>query len=294
MLNQNISDQLDYLVIGHLSCDLPPGTDHHSHNGNPIPGARLGGTAAYASLTARAMGLRTGIVTAVGDDISLDPLSGISIAGIDTDKSTSFENIMTPKGRIQKIHHIAPIISPYFVPQGWRNTPVVHLGPIVHEIDLDIIRLFPDSFIGITPQGWLRQWNKDGLVRPDYWLEARFVLEKTNAAIISQEDAAFNPTIIEEMAMYVPILVVTKAAEGADIYQDGDIIHVPTQAVVEVGPVGAGDIFAAIFFIHLQRTHNPIEAAQLAASLASISVTRSGLQSIPTREEVYTTLEMVI
>jgi len=43
---------VDYLVIGHIACDLTPA------------GPRLGGTAAYAALTARALGLRVGVVTA--------------------------------------------------------------------------------------------------------------------------------------------------------------------------------------------------------------------------------------
>ena len=42
---------IDYLVLGHITCDVS--TD----------GYRLGGTATYATLTARALGLRVGVVT---------------------------------------------------------------------------------------------------------------------------------------------------------------------------------------------------------------------------------------
>ena len=41
-------EPVDYLVIGHLSCDITP------------EGPRLGGTAAYAALTSHALGLRVG------------------------------------------------------------------------------------------------------------------------------------------------------------------------------------------------------------------------------------------
>ncbi len=44
-------DPVDYLVIGHIARDLTPS------------GPRLGGTVAYSGLTARALGLRVGIVT---------------------------------------------------------------------------------------------------------------------------------------------------------------------------------------------------------------------------------------
>ena len=51
-------EPVDYLVIGHVTEDLTP------------TGPRLGGTAAFAALTARAFGLRTGIVTSVGEGAS--------------------------------------------------------------------------------------------------------------------------------------------------------------------------------------------------------------------------------
>jgi hypothetical protein len=49
-------EPVDYLVIGHVAHDLTP------------QGPRLGGTAAYSALTARALGYRAGIVTACGPD----------------------------------------------------------------------------------------------------------------------------------------------------------------------------------------------------------------------------------
>ena len=52
MLNLVLLEPVDYLVIGHVAHDLTP------------QGPRLGGTVAYSALTAQALGLRVGIVTA--------------------------------------------------------------------------------------------------------------------------------------------------------------------------------------------------------------------------------------
>jgi hypothetical protein len=82
-------EPVDYLVLGHLTCDLTP------------DGPRLGGGAAYAALTARAMGLRAGIVTAWGREIPLSELEGIPVVALEAGHSTTFENIYTPKGRVQ-------------------------------------------------------------------------------------------------------------------------------------------------------------------------------------------------
>ena len=49
---------------------------------------------------------------------------------------------------------------------------------------------------------------------------------------------------------------------------------------------GAGDIFATAFFIRLQETRDPWEAARFATQLSARSVTRAGLDGIPTRLEI--------
>jgi len=54
----------------------------------------------------------------------------------------------------------------------------------------------------------------------------------------------------------------------------------------EVDPVGAGDIFAAAFFSRLQQTRDPWEAARFGTQLASVSVSRRGIEGIPTEDEV--------
>ena len=49
---------------------------------------------------------------------------------------------------------------------------------------------------------------------------------------------------------------------------------------------GAGDVFAAAFFVRLLETRDPWEAARFANRVAAVSVTRPGLQGIPTPTEV--------
>ena len=79
-------EPVDYLAIGHLTEDLTPA------------GSRLGGTAAFAALTARAFGLRTGIITSVGESTSLHELQGIPVLTVPTEHSTTFENILKHGG----------------------------------------------------------------------------------------------------------------------------------------------------------------------------------------------------
>ncbi|MCD6401675.1 MAG: hypothetical protein J7L73_07075 [Anaerolineales bacterium] len=275
MLIRNYPESIDYLVIGHLSLDITP------------EGKRLGGTAAYSALTAKALGLQVGIVTSWGYELPLDILEGIQIINYPTERSTTYENVPTSNGRIQYIYHRAPILRQNIIPETWLKTPIVHLCPIAQEVDPTIIRSFHNSFVGVTPQGWLREFNKDGMIRPGEWLESRFVLDHANAAVISNEDINCDNQRIEEFALSSKVLVVTEAADGAVVYWNGEVRRVQTQRVPEVDATGAGDIFATAFFYHYFHNKDPWGAAKFANRIATISVTRGGLSSVPTSEEVH-------
>ncbi len=277
-------EPVDYLVIGHLTRDLTPN------------GPKLGGTASYASLAARALGARVGVLTACQDCLSTPELdgAGIRVVGLRAEETTTFENIQTPNGRIQYLHSLAPTIDLSMVPEPWRNTPIVHLGPVAREVDPTITRAFTNSFIGLTPQGWLRSWDAEGRVSFTEWPEASFVLQSANAAVISIEDVRGNESIVEEMASSVRVLAVTEGANGARLYWNGDLRRFRPPHMVEVDPTGAGDIFAAAFFIRLNATRDPWEAARFATNLAAYSVQRVGLDGIPRPEEVQTVMAEVI
>jgi sugar/nucleoside kinase (ribokinase family) len=274
MRNITPLEPIDYLVIGHITRDLTE------------EGPRIGGTAAYSGLTARALGLRVGIVTSWGEDVPNATLGDIPICNLSVDQSTTFENLNTPEGRVQIIHSVASSLDLHLVPETWRSAPIVHLGPVAQEVEPGLVRYFPASLICLTPQGWLRAWNKDGTVYPTEWPEAPFLLSQAGAVVLSIEDVEGKESRIEEMASHCRVLAVTEAAEGVRLYWNGDVRRFRRTAIKEVDPTGAGDIFAAAFFTRLHSTRDPWEAARFATNLSSFSVTRTGLASIPKPEEI--------
>ncbi len=268
-------EPIDYLVIGHVTQDVAPN------------GFTLGGTVSYASKTAKALGLRVGIVTAHSKDLVMPELDGIQISAVLDGHTSTFENINTPHGRIQYIHHIATRLTLANVPELWRNTPIVHIGPVCQETDSNMVRGFhSDTLIGITPQGWFRTWDENGRVGFAEWPEANYVFEHVHAVVLSIEDVRGNENIIEDFAAHTKILVVTEGPAGARVYWNGDLRRFPAPREDEVDPTGAGDIFATSFFIHLRKTRDPWEAARFANQLAALSVTRRGLDAVPTADEV--------
>ncbi len=274
MFNITPLEPVNYLIIGHLTYDLTPS------------GPRLGGTVSYAGLTAHALGLRVGIVTSWGGELPLGKLKSIPIISYPAEHSTTFENIYTEKGRIQVVHTVAPRLDYHMIPEPWRQAPIVHLGPVAQEVEPGLVRHFPSSLVGVTPQGWLRAWDKDGHVHASEWPEAVFTLQQCGAAVISVEDVLNDESRIEEMASASRILVVTEGAAGARVYWNGDVRRFRPPQVDEIDSTGAGDIFAAAFFIRLYLTRDPWESARFANMVASTSVTRRGLDGIPTFEEV--------
>jgi sugar/nucleoside kinase (ribokinase family) len=279
MKNSALVNPVDYLVVGHLCVDLT------------LQGRQLGGTAAYAALTAHALGMRVGVVTAWGGELSLAPLikRGISIAAFATSQSTCFENIRTNNERVQILHHVAPRLEIGKIPTAWRSSPIVHLGPIAQEVAPSLVEQFSRSQVCLTAQGWLRSWDQHGHVAHAPWPEAPQTLSFADATVISIEDVGRDEAQIRAMAAASDILIVTEGARGARVCWQGTWRHVPAPNVEEINATGAGDIFAAAFFIQLSQSRNPWEAAAFANYMAAQSVTAAGLQSISTQNKLVRT-----
>jgi sugar/nucleoside kinase (ribokinase family) len=275
-------EAVDYLIIGHFAVDLTPA------------GARLGGTAAYSSLAARALGLRVGIVTSAGAEAPLEALAGIPIVSVPSEHSTTFENLQTPNGRKQTIHHQAAPLGFEHVPAAWRTASIIHLAPLAQELASDLPERVSASVVGLTPQGWLRAWDAQGHVHPCAWKDAEQVLPRIGAMVISREDVGGDEEQIEFFAHHTRVLAVTEAAAGSVLYWNGDRRRFRAPQVEEVDSTGAGDIFAAAFFIRLYTTRDPWEAARFATRFASYSVTRFGLDGIPTEKEIQACLMEVL
>jgi sugar/nucleoside kinase (ribokinase family) len=274
----SILEPIDYLMIGHLTVDLT------------AEGPQLGGTAAYSALTAHALGLRVGIVTSWGVEVPLGPLFEIPLLNIPAEESTTFENMVSPAGRVQFVKAVAPKLDFYQIPEPWRSASIVHLGPVAQEVEPAMVRNFPSALIGITPQGWLRDWDKTGRVTATEWPEASFVLEHAGAAVISLEDMGGDENRINEMVVSCRVLALTEGKQGTRLYWNGDVRRFRPPEVDEVDATGAGDIFATCFFIRLFTTRDPWEAARFATQLSAYSVSRPGLTGIPTPEEIQETM----
>jgi sugar/nucleoside kinase (ribokinase family) len=216
----------------------------------------------------------------------LDALSDVLVVSAPSSHSTTFENIYSESGRRQVLHHQATILSLDNVPAAWKRTAIVHLGPVAQELEAVLPDSFSPTLLGLTPQGWMRAWDESGQVRRVDWESAEQALGQAGAVVVSIEDVGGDEEQIEFMAAHTRILAVTEGAAGARLYWHSDQRRFRAPEMYEADATGAGDIFAAAFFIRLLTTQDPWEAARFATQLSARSVTRIGLEGIPTAEEI--------
>ena len=264
----------DYLVIGHVTSDLVDSTTY------------LGGTATFSALTSQALGMRPGIITASSMDCDLAPLNHFWLSNTLSPQTTTFENISNGGVRLQFLYHTALPISAEQLPSFNSPPKIVHLGPVANEVDPNIIESFPNSFKCLTPQGWFRTVNGNNRVLLRKWAEAEKFFSKADIAIISVEDVLSDEETIAKLASSIPILVVTESQKGARVYWHNDARFIKAPEVECVNDTGAGDIFATAFFCRYYSTKDPWESGRFATLLASWSVTRSYLESIPLPDEI--------
>lgn len=256
-------------------------------------GYRLGGSVIYAGLTAHALGERVAVVTRAGPDVPVkDTLPNLQVHLLPSTVTTTFRNEEHPGGRRRQLMAaLAEPIRTEDIPRGWIQAEVVMLAPVAGELGAELVDFFPSSTLVATPQGWLRGWNKQGLVSPKLWQDAERVLPKVRIAILSEWDLGQDHAIIEHYARLVPILVTTAGPRDATVYIYGTAHRVPAFPTAVVDATGAGDVFAAAFTVWFHRCGDPLEAARFAHCAASLSIEGSGTTTIPTLPRVEKRLE---
>lgn len=256
------------MVIGHITCDITPA------------GKLVGGTVSYSGRVAQALGNKTAVLTSCEPGFAgLQALTGLAIELVPADHTSTFENVYGENGRTQMLYTVANNIHPKHLPPTWQQPTVAHFGPLTNEVDPALMHLFPNSIIGLTPQGWLRRWTEDGRVYAREWPEAAQYLPLADVTIVSEEDL-LNEAMLPRYRELAKLLIMTESKQGCTVFWGEETRQIPAPAVSQVEPTGAGDIFAAAFLTQYARNgRNPWQAAEFANFVAAQSVTQIGLDA---------------
>jgi sugar/nucleoside kinase (ribokinase family) len=147
--------------------------------------------------------------------------------------------------------------------------------------------LAPD-FLGITPQGWMRQWplERGGRVRHIPLRLPPELLARTDTIVVSDEEIAQARAAVEWVGAR-RIGVVTLGPNGCNLLYAGRRAELPGYPVKTVDLTGAGDVFAAAFFLKAaDRQVSPVTAGRYANLVAALSLRGVGPDAIPSIDEI--------
>ena len=274
--------RFDYTTVGHVTADvMSDGT------------RRPGGSAFYSALQAARLGQRALILTrGVPSEIEelLEPYrSELELSILPAQQTTTLHTSGSGLARSQRVLAWAGAIDEDVL----IDTSILHLAPVARETPRRW-RGHAD-FVGLTPQGLVRQWAAENAeILPSSPEESR-IPESSEAIVLSETERGSCASVIAKAASAGTIVAVTAGASATTI-----LLAREQALTVEVPPVdgpgddvGAGDVFAAAFFIALAEGRAPLAAAEFANAAAAVRLLGAGARAIGSRTAIESRLRAV-
>jgi len=272
---------------------------------------RPGGGAFYSALQAARLGLRTLILTQGAPpeiEALLEPYRDeLGLHILPAPATTTFETSWPGGQRHQRVLAWAgPIAGPIEV-----DTRILHFAPVARETSA--AWRGHAGFVGLTPQGLARTWDPrpgeahdadahegaaeggevGGELRSASLPSDRDSLDALlphpcNAVVISEQERVACSPLLDAAADIGAVITIT-AGPGATSVQPpgGECTRVQAPAVAEPREdLGAGDVFAAAFFVALHEGLAPERAAAFAGAAAAIRIEGSGADAIGDRNAI--------
>jgi 1D-myo-inositol 3-kinase len=273
----NIDLRSDYTTVGHVTIDV---LDDGSR--------RAGGTAFYSALQAARLGLRALIVTrgvAAEIEAVVEPYRHeLELKVLPAPHTTTLRTLGSGSARRQRMLAWAgPIAEDLRV-----DTSILHLAPVAREMPARWHG--PVAFVGLTPQGLVRAWHGGGgEVGPaPPTPAAALVAGRCAAIVVSEHERASCASLIASAAASGAIIAVTAGHRPTVILTPGgESVELEVPAIEQLADdLGAGDVFAAAFFVALADGRAAPEAASFANAASAVRVLGVGAGAIGTRAEI--------
>jgi 1D-myo-inositol 3-kinase len=276
-----IDRAVDYLAVGNPTVDVRP------------DGAfQVGGSVVYATLQAARLGL---VACAVGRGRAseIDSLWAPFAAEVDlrllrADATTMFRNETVDGLRTQWVNSTAGRIAD---PGPLPRAKVVHIAPVDAEVDLvtiaDSLAGVGAGFVGLTPQGLVRRWGDDGLVRLRPIEVDPAGVRGVDAVVFAGHEAPFMGNLAALVREAGGVVVVTHADLGCEVLsRHGSQAFNAFSVPHVVDETGAGDVFSASFFIALESGLSVRKAVQLGSAAAAVKIQRVGPDGVGRSDDI--------
>jgi sugar/nucleoside kinase (ribokinase family) len=266
-----------YTAVGHVTIDV---FDDGSR--------RPGGSAFYSSVQAARLGLRTLVITrgvAREIDALMEPYrTELEVVVLPAERTTTL--LTTGPGPVRRQRMLAwagPIAGELAL-----DTDILHLAPVARESP-ESWRGRP-SFVGLTPQGLARGWSGEGaeMVHVTPTDAAQAIARRCQAIVVSDYERASCAGLIAAGTDAGALVAVTAGARPTVLLAPGaEELELSVPPLVDgVDDIGAGDVFAAAWFIALSEGQPGVDAAGFANAAAAVRMRGSGAQAIGGRAEI--------
>jgi sugar/nucleoside kinase (ribokinase family) len=264
--------RFDYVTVGHVTIDMLDGR------------RQPGGGAFYSALQAARLGLRTLIMTrGVTDELQAllapyrDELEFEIVAAAQT---TTLDTWGQGNARRQRLLAWAGAFEDVIA----VDAAILHLAPIARET--------PRSWrghvelVGLTPQGLVRRWDAHGDITR-VALSAEQLPARCDAVVLSAGEHQSCGELFAG-APPGPVIAVTAGALPTRILQAGhELLEVtPPTIGAPCDDLGAGDVFAAAFFVALHEGLAPAAAAAYGNAAAAVRIAGVGPDAIGDRHAI--------
>jgi sugar/nucleoside kinase (ribokinase family) len=274
----------DYTTVGHVTVDvLADGS------------RRPGGTAFYSALQAARLGCRTLILTQ-GVSAEIEQLLAPYRSEIDLQvhPAGATTTLLTRGFGAARAQRMLAWAGP-MPDEVSVNTNILHLAPVARECPQRWRG--PSGCTGLTPQGLARDWSApDGdvkVVAPAR--AAALIARRCQAIVVNEHERSSCQALIADAMQAGAVTAITAGAAPATILlADGRTLELDVPAVESVrDDLGAGDVFAAAFFVALADGIGAERAAAFANAAAAVRMQDSGARAIGDRAAIAARLDAV-
>jgi sugar/nucleoside kinase (ribokinase family) len=252
---------------------------------------RPGGSAFYSALQAARLGLRTLILTQ-GSAREIEELLApyrdeLELRIISAPATSTLATSAAGAPRSQRVLAWAGTM-----PEASVDTKVLHLAPVARETPSRPWRGRAD-FVGLTPQGLARTWAAEGdgksggeirSAAPD----SEALTGGWDALVLSEQERASCAALIAAARAAGATVAITAGADPtALLAPGGEAVRVAVPAIERPrDDLGAGDVFAAAFFVALAEGQPAVRAAAFANAAAAVRVSGVGADAIGDRPAI--------
>jgi len=252
---------------------------------------QLGGPPSYSAVLGGTLGFPVEVVTKIGYDFPEKLVLVIHSMGInDQDRSESPSTRFVLDYRFNPRRMRVPTVCQPILLSEVKDAERILLCPITREINDKLIEDLDPEFLGLDPQGLVRDIKHDHSVSLKSWCNQDALRKINLLKTSSNEHQLITGTMdIKKSLQYfnkkgVEIAVITDGNNGSYVMTDSDFFRVPVYNVDLVDSTGAGDVFIAGLASHLDE--GLLWACAVASASSSAIVETRGPEIRCSRREI--------